>query len=151
MRSNIVIRVLLLATLPAAGIVTCAKADFVIKSVPPRNARAPAAHDAPIAMAPIVDPGDPGYTGTTTSPLAHDTTTTVHWKMAHGFGDKVPLGFACRQIVPPAVRVSYGPGADPQMLVTWRGGDTWNHVLRDAVKPLGLHLVMTNMAVEIRK
>jgi hypothetical protein len=70
--------------------------------------------------------------------------------MAYGFGDNVPLAFACRQIVPPAVKVTYGPGADPQMLVSWKGGKTWNRVLRDTVKPLRLRLVMTHMAVEIR-
>lgn len=147
MRSNIVIRVILLAVLPTTGLQTSAKADFVIKGSRGHATRATA---APIAMAPIVDPGDPGYAGTITSAPAHNTPTTVHWKMAYGFGDKVPLSFACRQIVPPAVTVTYGPGAKPQMLVTWKGGETWNHVLRDAVKPLGLHLVMTHMAVEIR-
>ena len=150
MRSNIFIRVILLAALPTTGLQTSAKADFVIKGGPPPPARTPAGHTAPIAMAPIVDPGDPGYAGTTTSAPPHSTPITVHWKMAYGFGDKVPLSFACRQIVPPAVTVTYGPGARPQMLVTWKGDDTWNHVLRDAVKPLGLHLVMTHMAVEIR-
>jgi hypothetical protein len=53
--------------------------------------------------------------------------------------------------VPPAVKVTYGPGADPDALVDWRGGQGWNRVLFDAVKPLGLRLVMTHMAVEIRK
>lgn len=71
--------------------------------------------------------------------------------MAYGFGNNVPLAFACRQIVPGAVHITYGPGADPQTPVSWKGGDTWNHVLRDAVSPLGLHLVMTTMAVEIRR
>lgn len=75
----------------------------------------------------------------------------IRWKMAYGFGDQVPLSFACRQIIPPAVKVTYGPGANPNMLVNWKGGDTWNHVLWNAVKPLGLRLVMTRMAVEIRK
>jgi hypothetical protein len=71
--------------------------------------------------------------------------------MAYGFGKSVPLAFACRQIVPYAVKITYGPGADQAVLVDWKGGDTWNHVLRDAVEPLGLHLVMTTMAVEIRR
>ena len=76
---------------------------------------------------------------------------SVHWLMAYGFGNNVPLAFACRQIVPPAVKVTYGPGVNPAAPVTWRGGDTWNHVLRDTVTPLGLHLQMTYMAVEIEK
>ncbi|MDE1905072.1 MAG: hypothetical protein KGH75_01295 [Rhodospirillales bacterium] len=71
--------------------------------------------------------------------------------MAKGFGNDVPLGFACRQIVPAAVRVTYGPGADPSMVVSWKGGKGWNEVLREAVKPIGLRLVMTRMAVEIRR
>jgi hypothetical protein len=71
--------------------------------------------------------------------------------MAYGFGYRVPLAFACRQIVPDAVKITYGAGADRTALVNWKGGDTWNHVLRDAVQPLGLHLLMTTMAVEIRK
>jgi hypothetical protein len=47
--------------------------------------------------------------------------------------------------------VSYGPGADRDTLVDWRGGQGWNRVLFDAVKPLGLRLVITHLAVEIRK
>jgi len=53
--------------------------------------------------------------------------------------------------VPPAVKVTYGPGADPNALVDWKGGQAWNRVLFDAVKPLGLRLVMTDLVVEIRK
>jgi hypothetical protein len=47
------------------------------------------------------------------------------------------------------VKVIYGPGADPAMLVTWRGGDTWPHVLGQAIKPLGLHIVARGLHVEI--
>ena len=66
-----------------------------------------------------------------------------------GFGDLVPLSFACRQIVPASVTVSYGPGADPGMLVTWKGGDTWPHVLSSAIKPLGLRIISSGMRLEI--
>jgi hypothetical protein len=71
--------------------------------------------------------------------------------MAYGFGNGIPLAFACRQIVPPAVKVTYGPGVNPAVPVNWKGGDTWNHVLRDSIKPLGLSLQMTYMAVAIVK
>ena len=73
------------------------------------------------------------------------------FKVARGFGDQVPLSFAVRQIVPHAVRVIYGPGAAPDALVTWKGGEGWNRVLLRAVHPLGLRLVMSTMAVQIRK
>ncbi len=73
------------------------------------------------------------------------------FKTAEGFGNQVPLSFAVRQIVPKAVKVTYGPGADPASLVDWKGGQAWNSVLLDAVRPLGLRLAMTYMAVEIRR
>jgi hypothetical protein len=117
-----------------------ARADFVVKSA--AAASAPAASQ-PISMAPIVDPQD--------LPAKPTHMPAWHWKLAKGFGNKVPLGFACRQIVPAAVRVTFGPGATPTMLVSWQGGKGWNEVLREAVKPIGLRLVMTHMAVEIRK
>ncbi|WP_227323081.1 hypothetical protein [Acidisoma silvae] len=117
-------------------------ADFVVKSGSPAPSPAGVAA-APTSMAPIVDPED----------LAAKTPhkPTWHWKLAKGFGNNVPLGFACRQIVPSTVRVTYGPGASASSMVSWQGGKGWNEVLREAVKPLGLHLVMTHMAVEIRK
>jgi len=89
--------------------------------------------------------GDPTPSG------AGNSGQPVHWKMAYGFGNSIPLAFACRQIVPQAVKVSYGPGVNPAAPVNWEGGDTWNHVLRDSIKPLGLSLQMTYMAVAIVK
>jgi hypothetical protein len=89
--------------------------------------------------------GDPAALG------ANNSSRPVHWKMAYGFGNSVPLAFACRQIVPPAVKVTYGLGVNPAAPVNWKGGDTWNHVLRDSIKPLGLSLQMTYMAVAIVK
>jgi hypothetical protein len=78
-------------------------------------------------------------------------TEAPQFRIAQGFGDHVPLGFAVRQIVPPAVKVTYGPGASPNAPVDWKGGEGWNRVLSRAVQPLGLRLVMTYMAVQIRK
>jgi hypothetical protein len=139
--------ILLLATLATAAVLTSAEADFVIKNAPP-PAAAINNPSRPVATTPIVDPGD---ARPSTAPPKPEGPTNVRWKTARGFGDNVPLAFACRQIVPPAVKVTIGPGASPQMLVSWKGGDTWNNVLHDAVKPIGLRLVMTYMAVEIRK
>ena len=122
-------------------------ADFVIRQ---------AASSLPVATGPNSEPPASGQSPATNNKggysrqvLDSSAPPVVRWKLANGFGNQVPLSFACRQIVPPAVRVTYGPGASPDMLVNWKGGDIWNHVLRDAVKPLGLHLVMTYMAVEI--
>lgn len=136
-------RALLLTTAFIAATNVNAHAEFVIKTAQP--VRVP---DAPAQ--PAVAPMPP-------TPIAEDQPeappqpTKPRFKMAYGFGKGVPLSFACRQIVPSAVRITYGPGADRTTLVDWKGGDTWNRVLRDAVQRLGLHLVMTTMAVEIRR
>jgi hypothetical protein len=105
-----------------------ARADFVVATAP-----ASATDSRPGETSQRTDPAPPRF------------------DLAQGFGDKVPLGFAVRQIVPPAVKVTYGPGADPDALVDWKGGQGWNRVLRAAVQPLGLRLVMTAMEVRIRK
>ena len=59
---------------------------------------------------------------------------------ARGFGSKVPLAFAVRQIVPATINVSFAPGADQDALVDWQGGKRWNIVLTEAIRPLGLEL-----------
>jgi hypothetical protein len=124
----------------------CARADFVVAGQKPA---APAG--SPAAQAPP-GAGSPHVVGQDASP----STDTPHpvgpqFMVAEGFGDQVPLRFAIRQIVPRTVKVTYGPGADPDAAVDWRGGQRWNWVLYRAVRPLGLRLVMTHMAVEIRK
>lgn len=91
------------------------------------------------------------HTAAQPAPSVAESSQPVRWKIAYGFGNGIPLAFACRQIVPRAVKVSYGPGVDQTAPVTWKGGDTWNHVLRDSVEPLGLNLQMTYMAVTIVK
>jgi len=119
-----------------------ARADFVVK-----GASNPTSTAAPVAMAPIVDPGDRAQAA---GRAAGRTAPATHWKMAYGFGEQVPLDFACRQIVPRAVRVTYGPGARPDMVVSWKGGKPWNRTLAEAVAPLGLRLVINRTVVEIR-
>jgi hypothetical protein len=109
-----------------------------------------------VVQSPPAGSGGPGFanqdhSSDPASPGPDKASPPVHWKMAYGFGKNIPLQFACRQIVPPAVNVSFGPGVNPATPVSWKGGDSWNHVLRDTVAPLGLQLKMTYMAVTIEK
>jgi hypothetical protein len=129
---------LLRVALPAVLVInaSAAHASFIIETA--TSAPGPGSSNS----IPLDNPAPPG---------AANSDQPVHWLMAFGFGNNVPLAFACRQIVPPAVKVTYGPGVNPDVPVTWKGGDTWNHVLRDTVTPLGLHLQMTYMAVSIEK
>ena len=135
-------RHLVLTTFVTLTMAGHARAEFVVKTAQPARVSDAVPQPAPITSA------EPN---TESQAEAQPKPDKPRFKMAYGFGKSVPLAFACRQIVPNAVQITYGPGADQAVLVDWKGGDTWNHVLRDAVEPLGLHLVMTTMAVEIRR
>ena len=69
--------------------------------------------------------------------------------VARGFGKDVPLAFATRQIVPPQVKVTFGPGVDQAALVDWKGGRPWVETLQAAVRPLGLRVAVSRMAVSV--
>jgi len=75
----------------------------------------------------------------------HDPATLT----ARGFGTHIPLSFAVRQIVPSPIKVTYGRSANQAALVDWQGGRKWTLVLRDAVRPLGLHLKIHKANVHI--
>ena len=113
MRTPMILTALMATTLGAA-----AKADFVITSTPPAP-NPPLASEVPLK-----------------TPVPANHPTPPRFEIANGFGDQIRLSFAVRQIVPPTVKVTYGPGADPNALVDWTGGQTWNRVLLTAVKPL---------------
>ncbi len=71
--------------------------------------------------------------------------------LAVGFGEKVPLSFAVRQIVPPSLKVKYGDEAKSDAVVDWQGGREWPVVLRAAVRPLGLRVTVHGKSVSIDK
>ncbi len=73
------------------------------------------------------------------------------FSMVQGFGHHVPLSFAVRQIVPPAVHVSYGPGVSLDTVVDWKGGAPWNRILKAAMAPAGLHTHTGHLSVRISK
>lgn len=72
------------------------------------------------------------------SPLAVATKKTATTNLADGFGDQIPLAFAIRQMAPDGYEILFEPPADPEALVSWRGGKPWMQTLADIVSPLGL-------------
>ncbi len=123
-----------------------ARADFVLVGSRP----AAPASQVPAPEAPASASGNACDASGATAP-GPDAPLDPRFKVAQGFGNHIPLRFAVRQIVPRAVKVTYGPGADPDGLVDWKGGQGWNCVLFRAVHPLRLRLVLSNGAVKIRK
>jgi hypothetical protein len=136
-------RFLMFGVVLAQFVAPSAWADFVVTTSPQTAVAEVPAPSAPVASV-DTSPAAP-------SPSKPAPPTAPRFAVAEGFGDHVPLRFAVRQIVPSAVKVTYGPGANADADVDWHGGEGWNRVLSNAVRPLGLRLVMTYMAVEIRR
>ena len=67
-----------------------------------------------------------------------------------GFGDRVPLRFAVRQIVPDRFQVAFGKTVDRDARVDWKGGKPWRPTLSDALRPLGLAVSVVGAAVTIQ-
>jgi hypothetical protein len=66
-----------------------------------------------------------------------------------GFGDRIPLSFAVRQIVPANFQVAYTDGVRQDAPVDWEGGEPWHATLSDAVRPLGLIVTVSGPKVTI--
>jgi hypothetical protein len=66
-----------------------------------------------------------------------------------GFGDQVPLTFAVRQIVPANFQVAYADGVQQDAPVNWKGGEPWRATLAEAVRPLGLIVIVNGPKVTI--
>lgn len=81
----------------------------------------------------------------------HRVAATPLIPVALGFGNQVPLAFATRQIVPPRVKVTFGPEVEQEALVDWSGGRPWMEALRAAVRPLGLRVSVNWKAVSITR
>ena len=67
------------------------------------------------------------------APLSPGPTTPSFPTVASGFGARVSLAFAVRQMVPEGYTVVLEPPADPDGLVDWRGGRPWTQALMEAV------------------
>ena len=117
-----------------------ARADFTIRADSPGAAM--------VSDEPRLSPGDRERPGAL---HARPRRSSSGPAVARGFGDGVPLAFACRQIVPSSVQVAYGPGVDPNASISWRGGRAWPDVLASAIRPLGLHVALSGSRLLIRQ
>jgi len=115
-----------------------ANADFTLR---PDETNASETDSAQPTAVPHTDPSNgksqPSSLLPVQKPIPRRTTP-----VARGFGDQIPLSFAVRQIVPPAIKLRFGRGTDPSALVDWKGGREWPSVLREAIRPLKLRLAV---------
>jgi hypothetical protein len=66
-----------------------------------------------------------------------------------GFGHRIPLTFAVRQIVPAYFQVAFADFVQKDAAVDWKGGDSWRETLVKAVRPLGLVITVRGPKVTI--
>ena len=127
MRLAVLIFVPCLASAPA-------KAEFIMPSTPdaaaPHEWEPPAPHPKPKRRPPKphILPPEPALSG---------------------FGDRVPLTFAVRQIVPAHFQVAFADAVLKDSPVDWKGGEPWRATLADAVRPLGLVVTVRGPKVTI--
>ncbi len=124
----------ILATL---GVMTPANAEFVMVSPP---ATETGANPAPPSSAPIRPRPRPHPKARTSAPDP----------VLVGFGDRVPLSFAVRQIVPARFQVAFCETVNRDALVDWKGGKPWRPTLSDALRPLGLAISVVGHTVTIQ-
>lgn len=139
MRASTVLPILVFPLLLAPAL-----ADFAM--LPPEDA---AVSSGPPSSPPTL----PAARHTESKPpeKARKTDSARKLPLALGFGQKIPLSFAVRQIVPSRFKVTFSEVAVRDALVDWRGGREWPSVLRDAVRPLGLRVIVRENEVSISR
>ena len=138
-------RTILLRILFFLSVVTyapLAQADFEVlngggtplsPSMPSESAVAPQRQIRPQAM-PVISP-----------------VPTYPVPIARGFGRRIPLSFALKQIVPPNLHVVYGENVDSAALVNWTGGSAWNLVLKQTIHSIGFHVRFDGATIIIHR
>lgn len=71
--------------------------------------------------------------------------------VVQGFGTKVPLVIALRQVLPTGYTFAHGDGVDLSKSVNWQGGKPWRAVLTDMLASVGLSASVTGETVFIQK
>jgi hypothetical protein len=121
-----------------------AKADFAL--LPSEQAAVSA---SPTSSDRAPHAGTPKHAASLSSKKSEKSHSTSKLPVARGFGRSIPLSFAVRQIVPSPLKVTFAREADRSALVDWRGGRPWPSVLREAVRPLGLRVVVRAKVVSV--
>ncbi len=73
------------------------------------------------------------------------------YQVIEGFGKKVPLLVAVRQVVPVDYEFYFNKDVDVGGFVSWEGGRSWQRVLADALSPNNLTFTLVDNIVSIYK
>jgi hypothetical protein len=68
-----------------------------------------------------------------------------------GFGRRIPLSIALKQVVPPLYVFKFNKGVTPKQKVSWEGGDTWVNVLNNMLDQADLSGSLNGNVITISK
>jgi len=123
-------------------------AGFEWRNVPERSTVEP-------APTTTNQPGTLNTTGTMQTVPASNLSTGPHIgpraddRQAVGFGNNIPLELAVNQIVPDEWEVSFAPGVDRTILVSWSGNRLWREVLAGVTGPYNYRVVYQETGLRI--
>lgn len=66
-----------------------------------------------------------------------------------GYFDNLPLKVIAPMMVPPGVKVEFGPDVDQSLRIKWKGGPSWQIAMNTALEPVGLAAQVGNTRVHI--
>lgn len=72
------------------------------------------------------------------------------FNIIEGFGSDMPLALVLTQIVPPQYAFSFGEGVNPGAIISWEGGEPWNIVLENALKPAGYSFSINGKKLSVK-
>ncbi|MFN3700821.1 MAG: TcpQ domain-containing protein [Alphaproteobacteria bacterium] len=73
------------------------------------------------------------------------------YETIYGFGSDMPLAIAMQQIIPEGHAYSFARSVNPGVRVSWEGDKSWNIVLQEMLKPVGLEARISGNTVIIIK
>lgn len=117
------------------------------------GAAAPAPAPAPAVEPAVVSAPAPAPAAEVAAPVAAASAPAAEpaVPVVQGFGTRVPLVIALRQILPAGYSFAHGDGVDLGASVDWKGGKPWNDVLNETLSAAGLKASVTGETVFIQK
>lgn len=121
--------------------------EIIVEAAPapeaaPEPAPLPVPEPAPIAAKPAPTPTP---VVADASPVSNPASNDV----IEGFGKDIPLAIALRDIAPAKYAYSFSPRDVAGAKISWRGGKPWQDVLKDALTPYDLGMVVNDNTITI--
>ncbi|MCE9507602.1 MAG: toxin co-regulated pilus biosynthesis Q family protein [Alphaproteobacteria bacterium] len=114
------------------------------------NGPGPAQKAAPVESVALGAPqGDIQWQPDAPTALSPVSVPTADGGIVSGFGSGMPLAIALQQVVPSGYDLSFSPGIDKNIAVSWEGGKPWKQVLNDMLAAQQLNFRLEDKVITI--